>query len=166
MIMNKLVKPVFILLFMFAFGFTGYGQRAVRMFQVRPAPNLNRMNRMQNGQGRKIELLKENFIGRRLNLTPDEAKAFWPLYRRYVQDLTAVRIMKRQNSTDPSTTGTDQINKELAYDTELVNIRKHYLEEFLKILPPEKVSELYKSEREFTDEMLKQLSERTVKTGD
>ena len=32
--------------------------------------------------------------------------------------------------------------------------------------PPEKVSELYKSEREFNDEVLKQLSERSVKAGD
>jgi hypothetical protein len=31
------------------------------------------------------------------------------------------------------------------------------------VLPPEKVSELYKSEREFNDEVLRQLSERTVK---
>jgi hypothetical protein len=54
----------------------------------------------------------------------------------------------------------------LAYDTQLVQIRKHYRDEFLKILPPEKVSEIYKSEREFNDEVLRQLKERSVRAGD
>jgi len=47
----------------------------------------------------------------------------------------------------------------------VVAIRKHYRDEFLKILPAEKVSELYKSEREFTDELIRQLSERSIRAG-
>ncbi|TWJ02591.1 hypothetical protein JN11_01564 [Mucilaginibacter frigoritolerans] len=114
---------------------------------------------------RKIEQVKENYIGQRLNLTPDESKAFWPLYRQYVEDQTAVRILKRQNNSNNSPNGTEQIDKDLQYETELLNIRKHYKDEFLKILPPEKVSQLYKSEREFNDEVLRQLSERSVRAG-
>ncbi len=88
------------------------------------------------------------------------------MYRQYVQDQTAIRILKRQNNSTTSPDGTVQIDKELAYEQQLVEIRKHYRDEFLKILPPEKVSELYKSEREFNDEVLRQLSERSVRAGD
>ncbi len=102
----------------------------------------------------------------RLKLTPEQAKAFWPLYRQYVQEQTAIRIAKRLNNSKDSPDGTQQIDNDLKYETELVNIRKHYRDEFLKILPPEKVSQLYKSEREFTDEMLRQLTERSVRAGD
>ena len=42
---------------------------------------------------------------------------------------------------------------------------KHYLDEFLRILPPEKISQLYKAEKEFNDEMLRQLSERSIRAG-
>lgn len=110
-------------------------------------------------------MVKENFLSRRMNLTASEEKSFWPLYRQYVQEQTAVRILKRQNNSSASSDGTQQIDRELAYETQLVNIRKHYRDEFLKVLPPEKVSILYKSEREFNDEVLRQLSERGPAAG-
>ncbi len=62
----------------------------------------------------------------------------------------------------PTPNGSQQAVNELQYETELVNIRKQYLSEFMKILPPEKVSLLYKSERDFNDEVVRQLSERGV----
>jgi hypothetical protein len=168
--MNKLIKPIFCILFVLAFGYKSFGQRRVlvppppygpvRMPGQRFAP----VNRAPN-PGRRIELVKEGYIGLRLKLTQDEARAFWPLYRQYVQDQTAIRILKRQNNSNSSANGTVQIDKELAYEQQLVEIKKHYRDEFLKILPPEKVSELYKSEREFTDEVLRQLSERSVRPG-
>lgn len=163
--MRKLAKPILGILFsIMAFCFHSFGQMRMRApFQHRPMQQ--RMERMP-AAGRRIEIVKENFIAKRLVLTPQESKAFWPLYRQYTQDLTAVRIAKRLNNSSSTTDGTVQIDKDLAYETELLNIKKHYRDEFLKVLPPEKVSELYKSEREFTDEMLKQLSERTAHSGD
>jgi hypothetical protein len=162
--MSKLTKPIFGILFLLlAFDFYSFGQMRMRApFQHRPMQQ--RMERMP-AAGRRIEVVKENFISKRLLLTPQESRAFWPLYRQYMQDVTAVRIAKRLNNSSSTTDGTEQINKDLAYETELLNIKKHYRDEFLKVLPPEKVSELYKSEREFTDEMLKQLSERTGRPG-
>jgi len=161
--MNKLIKPVFGILFMLVFGYSSYAQRRLPG-PVRRGYPINRINRA--GPGKKIEIVKEEFIGRQLKLTPEQSKAFWPLYRRCVQELTAIRILKRLNNSDASADGTVQIDKELAYEAQMVDIKKHYRDEFLKILPPEKVSELYKSEREFNDEMVKQLSERSVRAGD
>jgi hypothetical protein len=165
--MNKFIKPIFCILFVLAFSYKSFGQRRVRMpvERYRPVQRGYPVNRQPN-PGRKMELVKEGYIGLRLKLTPDESKAFWPLYRQYVQDQTAIRILKRQNNSTTSPDGTVQIDKELAYEQQLVEIRKHYRDEFLKVLPPEKVSELYKSEREFNDEVLRQLSERSVRAGD
>lgn len=161
--MRKLAKPIVGILFLIiASCFHSLGQMRMRV-----APFHRPMQRMERipPTGRKIEIVKENFIAKRLVLTPQESRAFWPLYRQYTQDLTAVRIAKRLNNSSSTTDGTEQIDKDLAYETELLNIKKHYRDEFLKVLPPEKVSELYKSEREFTDEMLKQLSERNARSG-
>jgi hypothetical protein len=44
-------------------------------------------------------------------------------------------------------------------------VRKYYTTEFLKILPPEKVSEMTKAEKEFHDELIKQLRERESATN-
>jgi len=163
--MNKLLKLAFSILFILTVADTSFGQRIIRGMPVRRMPMERLNNRAINmnnrpNQGRKMEVVKENYIGARLRLTPDEAKAFWPMYRQYVQDQTAVRILKRQNNSTASPDGTGQIDRELQYETELVNIRKHYRDEFLKILPREKVSELYKSESDFNAEAIRILGER------
>jgi hypothetical protein len=164
--MRKLVKPISCLIFIIAFSFKSYGQRhiGIPIQHFRPVPGFNRQP--PSNPGLRIERVKESYIGMRLKLTPEQAKAFWPVYRQYIQEQTAVRIAKRINSSKDSPDGTQQIDNELKYETELVNIRKHYRDEFLKILPPEKVSELYKSEREFNDEIVRQLTERSVRAGD
>lgn len=158
-VMNKLLKIVFSILFILPFAYKSFGQRA--LVPVGRMPIERQMQRINKpAAGRKIEIAKENYIGIRMRFTHDEAKAFWPLYHQYVQDLTAVRILRRQNNSSGSPDGQKQIELELQYETELVNIRKRYRDEFLKILPPEKLSELYKSEHDFNDEVVKQLGER------
>jgi hypothetical protein len=159
--MIKLIRFVLCFMFLSGIAVTSFGQFRMRPVQqgvpVRPRPRPVVV--------RKIELVKENYIGQRLSLTTEESKTFWPIYRQYVQDQTAVRILKRQNNSSTTPNGTEQVDRDLQYDTELLNIRKHYRDEFLKILSPEKVSQLYKSEREFNDEVVRQLGERSVRAG-
>lgn len=91
----------------------------------------------------------------------DQGQKFWPVYRRYRQALREILQKKRLNNSAEQPNGTEQINRELFYESELVNTRKYYTDEFLKILTPEKVSLIFKSEREFNDELIKNITERT-----
>ncbi|AYL97062.1 hypothetical protein HYN43_017880 [Mucilaginibacter celer] len=150
----------------------GYeGQAQVNRFvpaQTPTRPELNpvRPNGNRKGaMGKKLEAARNRYISRQLDLTDDEANKFWPLYNQYQQELTAVRILKRLNNSNSSANGTEQIDKEIYYESQLVGIRKRYRDSFSKILPPEKVSILYKSEQEFNDELIKQLSERSERAG-
>ena len=169
--MIKLIKVVFGILFFVALSYKSFSQRRVsfppreHMPPQRVIVPVYRMPQPPN-PGRKIVVVKEDFINRRLNLSSEQSRAFWPVYRKYQQELMTVRYQKRINNSAASENGTEQIDKEMAYEQQLVAIHKQYRDEFLKILPPEKVSQLYKSEREFNDEVLKQLSERNNKTGD
>ena len=160
--MNKFIKPIFSILFVLVMSANGYCQRRVFVPAQRYRPNFDRNYQPRQNATKRLEQVKEAFIGRQLNLNPEQARSFWPLYHQYIQDQTAVRIMKRENNSQSSPNGSVQLKKELDYETELVNIRKHYLDEFLKILPPEKVSQLFKSERAFNDEVVRQLSERSI----
>jgi len=168
--MNKLHKVVFCILFLIGLGYKGSCQVRVHMRygQPMPPPRVMPMYRTypQPNPGTRIELVKENFIRRQLNLTTQEARAFFPLYRQYQQQLMAVRIKIRLNSTEATANGTEQIQRELSYQQELVDIRKHYRDAFLRILTPEKVSQVYKSEREFNDELIRTLNERNIRPGD
>jgi hypothetical protein len=158
--MYKLVKHIFIIFLLLGIGFKSFGQIGGPVFR-RP-PNLQqRVIRPQQNAVSKVEVVRESFISQKLNLRSDESQKFWPVYRRYQDALKEVRRKKRLNNSNAQANGTEQIQRELYYESELVNIRKYYTDEFLKILPPDKVSEIFKSEREFTDELIKQLSERS-----
>jgi len=138
-------------------------RRGLRPANV-PTSRLNSVGTGTNaGAGKKLMAARNRFITQQLSLTDEESRKFWPLYNKYQQELTAVRILKRLNNSNAN--GADQVNKDLEYDSQMLVIKKKYRDEFYKILPPEKVSELYKSESEFKDELIKQLSERSIRAG-
>jgi hypothetical protein len=162
--MLKLIRYIVIIAVFTVFGLKSFGQVRVRVPIVRREPYRERVQVQVQASGRRLELIKENYISRRLNLTFDQARQFWPVYRKYVQDQTAIRIAKQQalqnSANDPR--GPE---KELELETELVNTRKQYLEQFMRILPPEKVTALYQAEREFNNELVRQLGERSATAG-
>src|ERR1700744_2561748 len=152
--MIKLPKYISVLLLVICWGYNTYAQ--VPVYRVVPGRRYVRVN--QNPEGR-VGNIKINFIRNRLNLNPWQAQRFFPLYTEYQQELFNVRKLKRQNSMN-SANGPDQINKELFYENQIVQIKIKFNNAFLKVLPPDKVSELYKAEQEFNDELVRQLSER------
>ena len=172
--MSKLIRYVFGVFIIAFCSFKGYGQRRmlIPLQRYTPAPKVVQRYVQKPPHGvkpngrRKIQAVKESFISQKLNLTTNEAKAFWPLYRKYSEELTAVKILKRINNSNSTADGAKQVDKDLEYESQLVEIKKHYRDEFYKILTPEKVSILYKSEHEFNDEALRILTERSVRAGD
>src|ERR1700744_3152410 len=147
--MLRLIRHTICMLLLAACAYNSYGQYRLRVPVVRQTP---RQRVQAAAPGKRLELIKENYISRRLNLTFEQARQFWPVYRQYVQDQTAIRIAKQQELNRSSGSDPDAPARILELETELVNVRKQYLEQFKKILPAEKVNELYKAEREFTDE--------------
>ncbi|GGH21372.1 hypothetical protein [Mucilaginibacter phyllosphaerae] len=156
--MNRLFRYIFFLL---VFAISDNDVFAQINNLRRPVPSVK--NRIVRNP--KLQAARDKFIGQQLALTDEESRRFWPLYRQYQQELTAVKILKRLNNSSSTANGMDQIDKELEYDNQMVVIRKRYRDEFLKVLPPEKVSALYKSEVEFTNELIKQFSERSIRAG-
>ncbi|MFI5161591.1 MAG: hypothetical protein ACHQHN_09960 [Sphingobacteriales bacterium] len=156
--MYKLARHIFTLLLVLGFSYTSFGQlRPVRPGFRRPPNFEQRVIRRQN----KIEQVREVYIGRRLKMTSDEATRFWPVYRQYQDALTVVRQEQTRNISKNQPDGAEQVQNELRYEAEIVKIRQHYTDEFLKILPSPKVSELLKAEKEFRDELIRQLRERS-----
>ena len=158
--MYKLARHIFIIFLLLGFGSKIFGQVPQPVYR-RPPNYQQRVIVRQQGGVNKVEEIREQYISKRLNLSAEESQRFWPIFRRYEDAMKAIRIKKRLNNSKAQVNGTEQIQKELFYESELVNTRKYYTDEFLKILPPEKVSEIFKSEREFTDELIKQLTERS-----
>jgi len=157
--MNKLLKYIFSLLFVACAGFQSYAQYypAPRRYVPPPPPGYTlRVGARQNGPEYRVLDVKERFIKRQLHLPPEQAQKFFPLYHEYQMELFNMQRLKRMNNSSPQ----PDVNKDIYYETQILNIKQRFNNAFLKVLPPEKVGELYKSEREFNDELVRSLSER------
>lgn len=114
----------------------------------------------QPGKQSKIEALKVSFITKKINLTPNEAQSFWPLYNEYNDKIKFARKnFRRQNDkvTDFKTDAEadDFLSAELKLQQTEVDLQKEYFEKFKKILGSKKTGLLRKAEEEFKKEIIK-----------
>ncbi|NCD68468.1 hypothetical protein [Mucilaginibacter agri] len=163
--MNKLMKYLFFVLLLFCLRYETSAQPGALPYRstaptYKPNFNSTDNNKSANNGMHKLNAVRNAYINKRLELTPDEADRFWPIYNQYQSDLGSVLRQRRINNSNPQANGIDQVDRDINYEQQILAIRKRYKDEFLKVLPPDKVSLLYKSEREFKDELIKQLRER------
>ncbi|MEO8884418.1 MAG: hypothetical protein ABI367_00030 [Mucilaginibacter sp.] len=152
--MNKFSKPIFVALLIMGIGYSSFAQRTQN--NITPAND----NLPRESQTRKVQIIKENFIVRELALSPADATKFLHIYRSYQNALSEIRRLKRLNNSSSQTNGNAQLDKDLSYDRKLIDTKEYYQNEFLKIMSPEKVSKMYKSEQTFKDEIFRNLNER------
>jgi len=110
----------------------------------------------QEQKKEKIEAIKAAFITNKLNLTTDEAQKFWPIYNQYHKELTDLFALRREARKNDD----NSLDEDLEYDVKIITVRKKYKNEFLKVLTPEKTNQFYQAEREFREELIKQLKNR------
>jgi hypothetical protein len=113
----------------------------------------------------KIEAQKVAFITRILDLTPEEAQKFWPLYNEYNAKERELRPnFKKQRPKDISEEEANElIDNFFDNEQKRLNLTKNYYEKFKMILPAKKVVKLHFAERRFKEELLKRIKERRDK---
>ncbi|MBA3649258.1 MAG: hypothetical protein H0W62_12040 [Chitinophagales bacterium] len=106
---------------------------------------------------RDIESQRIAFITEQLNLSPQEAQQFWPVYNKYRQDLASLRSNRAVKLLEPNVNfdkyTDEQISKlmenELNYKQKELDLNREYNEEFKEVLPIKKVAQLYRAEQLF-----------------
>lgn len=110
-------------------------------------------------KGKKIDALKVAFISKKLDLSPQEAEQFWPVYNNYQHEL--MELFHEKRKLKHSENGPDQrIDDELSFETRILDLKKKYRTEFKKVLTPEKTMVLFKAEREFREQLINELKDR------
>lgn len=113
----------------------------------------------------EIETMKIGFLTRRLSLSADEAKVFWPVYNQYSDELRELRENHRsrmRSAKDDEVTKEDWdklADAEIQFRQQELDIIKKYHVQFKKILPARKVAALYRSEEEFKRELIEKIRE-------
>jgi hypothetical protein len=119
-------------------------------------------------QRERVESMKIGFLTDRLQLTPEEAKVFWPVYDQYQDELEKLRKSRKENLLNGKENIDDLsdadieklVDGEIAFRQSELDLIKKYHPQFKKILPIRKVGRLYKAEEEFKRELLRKLQEK------
>ena len=123
----------------------------------------------QRGEGyhqdrwEKYRSEKVAFLTSNLELTPAEAEKFWPVYNQMDKERWEAQKMRRELEDKVRNAGDAMSDKKvIALTREFAGsmqkegaLFEKYNEEFLEILPPKKVLNLYKGEKEFRMYMIK-----------
>lgn len=113
----------------------------------------------------RIRAMKIAFITERLDLSPEEAEKFWPVYNDYnnkkgniLHELGSTRryfLGNRENIGKEETI--ELVNKYIRLQQEDAELLSRYHEKFMAVLPPAKVMKLYISEVEFKNYLLQRI---------
>lgn len=118
-------------------------------------------NNIDNSNGmHKIDKIKIDFLSDNMHLTSDEADKFWPVYNQYQRELNPILHQKRQNMLNSQKNPQDVVKDNFDFDSKILSIKKHYNDEFSRVLPQEKLAQFYISERRFNEEMINRLKNR------
>lgn len=100
-------------------------------------------------KGNRVESLRIAFITKKLDLSPDEAKGFWPVYDKYDEEMRKVIKEHREKG-----------GSELELEEKKLNIRKKHKSDFLKVISDKKFDSLIKAESEWSIMVKKELQRR------
>src|ERR1700759_2274632 len=96
----------------------------------------------------RIDVIKMAYITHELNLTPQEAQNFWPVYNNYQNEI------KQARNQYP--------NDEVAYEKKVVEIKQRYQGNFKKVLGNngQRLNKVYTTDHQFHEMMRNELQKR------
>ena len=135
----------------------------ISLYAQPPGGGLGRGDRKE-----KIESLKIAFITNKLDLTPDEAKRFWPVFNQFTDELQGLRKDRRERIRDTredfDKLGDKEVEKvvddEMIFRQQELDVQKKYHAQFKSVLPIKKVAKLYLAQEDFKRELLEKIRER------
>ncbi|HUM46686.1 MAG TPA: hypothetical protein PLD84_07155 [Chitinophagales bacterium] len=120
-----------------------------------------------------IDARRIGFLTKEMELTPQEAQTFWPLYNKYRAEVESLRkgrateLMAAKINFEDYTD--EQVSKvidnEFNFRQKELDIIRKYNDEFKKILPVKKVAKLYRAEQLFKLSLIKEMRQEREGTG-
>lgn len=122
----------------------------------------------KNDKNDKIASVKIAFITKELNLSPQEAQVFWPVYNQFQNEVEALNkkraneLMNAKNNFDVMSDAevAKFLDNEFNYRQQELDVKRKYNEEFKKVLPIKKVAKFWVAEQKFKLFLLKQLKDQ------
>ncbi len=123
----------------------------------------------------KLETMHIAYITQKLDLTPEEAQKFWPVYNQYKAAMEELRKQRMDNIESVKKAGgmdnmsEEDVKKLIAAETDIetkqLDIRKEYVTKFQNVIPIRKVAKFFVAEDGFKRYLLNQLKQRRERNG-
>ena len=114
----------------------------------------------------KIEAAKIALITERLNLTPDQAERFWPIYKEFTNKQLDLRNefqeLKRGHNPQTATEEQNQVilEKGLQIKERQLGLEKTYAERFQQVITTRQLMSLRKAEDDFREMLMQRIRQR------
>lgn len=110
----------------------------------------------------RIKALRAEVYTRVLNLSPEEAEKFWPVFNEYAENKENLqKQLKPEGDLDGMSDQEveDYVKKYFEIRQKEFDLEKDLVAKLRKVLPIRKIAKLPKAEREFRESLLKRLQE-------
>ena len=108
----------------------------------------------------EIQAIKAAYITKKVDLTNEEAKAFWPVYNAYQKEFVELIHQRRANIKSRGGNSIAKLDDDFNFEERILDLKKRYKSQFVKILPPQKVLTLYRAERDWKEYLIQELKAR------
>lgn len=102
-----------------------------------------------NPEAKKIQAMEVAYLTKELNLSPEEAQKFWPVFNKYREDVRGV-MQDRSN--------TDQLDRQ----QRVLDLRKKYRTDFSRILTMDRANRVFSSEDQFRQMVRREFQKRQM----
>lgn len=117
--------------------------------------------------GEKIKASKIAFITQQMDLTPEEAEKFWPIYNEQEkkrEEITSDLMERFRNPEEDKEISNEEaeeiMTQRFEQEAALINLKMDYHDKYLKILPATKVLKLYTAENNFKRQLMERMGKR------
>ena len=116
----------------------------------------------------KIKAARIAFITERLELTPEEAEKFWPVYREFSSKRMELRQQFEQARKNPQpAVPQEQVDKDLVelnlkIKQQELDLEKEYSRKMLNVIPAQKLTALKRAEDDFRRLLIQQIQQRQL----
>jgi hypothetical protein len=121
----------------------------------------------QNQGREKLDAYRIAFFTKRLNLTPQEAEKFWPVYNEFQNKRNSIQMERVQLNRNVNQNELNMSEKDMAeagdklisLQMQEANLAMDYHKKFKEILSPVKVLRLYQAENLYRLQLLNELKQ-------
>jgi hypothetical protein len=108
----------------------------------------------------RMEAVKVSYMTVELDLSSEESQAFWPLYNEYRGKEKALRKANKPSKKIGDMSDSEvleHMDRSFMTEQKLLDLKKNYANQFLKVLPARKVAMIPVVERRFKEKVLKEM---------